>query len=89
VDVSSFEGPSDFARLVERHLEIVGEALRRLRDYDNDTFGSIRMGDGYVALRNVIAHGYEQLNYYSILNTCQTEIPLVLEDARRLLANTE
>jgi uncharacterized protein with HEPN domain len=85
IGADALAGSSDLARLIERYREIVGEALRRLRDADEETFRTIRMGAAYVALRNVIAHGYDVINHEIILNTCRTELPLVLEDVQRLL----
>lgn len=43
---------------VERQLEIVGEALKRLRDLDPHTAASIAELHRIVGLRNILAHGY-------------------------------
>jgi uncharacterized protein with HEPN domain len=44
---------------VERNLEIIGEALMRLRDVDPETAGSISDVHRIIGLRNRLAHGYE------------------------------
>ena len=47
---------------VERQLEIVGEALSRLRRIDPATAATIRDIDRIVGFRNIVVHGYATLD---------------------------
>ena len=47
---------------VERQLEIVGEALNRLRRVDPETAATIRDLDRIVGFRNIVVHGYATLD---------------------------
>ena len=47
---------------VERQLEIVGEALSRLRRIDPTTAATIRDIDRIVGFRNIVVHGYATLD---------------------------
>ncbi len=48
---------------VERELEIIGEALSRLRREFPDDADSIPDMHKIIGLRNVLAHGYDVLDY--------------------------
>jgi uncharacterized protein with HEPN domain len=47
---------------VERQFGIVGEALVRIRERDNDLFLSIPDAAKIVGLRNLIVHGYDSID---------------------------
>jgi uncharacterized protein with HEPN domain len=47
---------------VERQLEIVGEALNRLRHIDPATAATIEDIDRIVGFRNIVVHGYATLD---------------------------
>ena len=44
---------------VERELEIIGEALKRLERADEKLFDQIENGRKIIGMRNVLAHGYD------------------------------
>ena len=46
----------------ERQLEIVGEAMTRLRDQHPDVFERVRDGRAIIALRNRLIHGYDSVD---------------------------
>lgn len=48
---------------IERQLEIAGDALGQLRKLDATIFARIPEGDVVVAFRNVLAHGYAELDH--------------------------
>ncbi|MGE9296064.1 MAG: HepT-like ribonuclease domain-containing protein [Puniceicoccales bacterium] len=47
---------------VERKLEVIGEALNRLKAIDGNAFGRITDGPRIIGMRNVIAHGYDVID---------------------------
>lgn len=46
----------------ERQLEIIGEAMTRLREWHPDVFASIDEGHAIIAFRNRLIHGYDSVN---------------------------
>ena len=50
-------------RGVERSVEIVVEALRRLRDLDPEAIELIPDFRRIIGMRNILAHGYDALDY--------------------------
>ena len=65
----------DCRRLVERYLEIVGEALRQFADAEPEMANGITSLRGFVGLRNIIAHGYERVDYAIIWAIGRDDIP--------------
>lgn len=70
---------------VEREFEIMGEALNRLLRLDEAAFGEIRDAHKIVGLRNVIAHGYDIIDYEIIWDAATKEVGLLQADVERLL----
>jgi len=69
---------------VERQFEITGEALKRIRDYDLDTFESIRGARGAVSFRNILAHGYDSIDEEIVWGIIQDDLPVLIEDLAKL-----
>ena len=70
--------------IVERELEIIGEALARLRrDHPPlaDRIPDIRK---IVGLRNVLAHGYDILEHEILWDTVINKIPLLKRDIQMM-----
>jgi uncharacterized protein with HEPN domain len=70
---------------VEREFEIMGEALNRLLRLDETAFGEIRDAHKIVGLRNVIAHGYDIIDYEIIWDAATKDVGLLRADVERLL----
>jgi uncharacterized protein with HEPN domain len=63
---------------VERQLEIVGEALRRLSRMDPETASRIPDLESVVGFRNVLAHGYDAVSDRVSWDIVQRHIPALL-----------
>ena len=75
---------------VERQLEILGEALNRLRRDDADTAVRVADLDKIVGMRNVLAHVYGDIDYEIVWRAATTGVPALipvldelLDEARR------
>jgi len=62
-------------RAVERELEIVGEALGKLRKADPETAARIPFLNDAVGLRNVLIHGYAEVIDERIYDTAVRDVP--------------
>lgn len=70
--------------IVERELEIIGEALAQLRrDYPNlaDQVHDIHK---IIGLRNVLAHGYDILEHEILWDAVKNKIPTLKHDVEML-----
>ena len=57
-----YEADDMLRSAVERKFEIIGEALNRLRDVDEETLEQITDYRKIIGSRNVLAHGYDAVS---------------------------
>jgi uncharacterized protein with HEPN domain len=70
---------------VERQLEILGEAVRRLEVLDSALAQRISEHRRIIAFRNIIVHGYDGLDDDVVWQIVMDKLPILAEEARRLL----
>lgn len=71
---------------VERQFEILGEALKRIRDR-NEAFldKSIPGWRGAISFRNILAHGYDHLEDEIIWGIIEDDLPILIESIEKFL----
>jgi len=69
---------------VERALEIVGEAARRVSQGTKDAHPKIPWA-GIVGLRNVLAHEYGEIDYRRLHTVLKDDVPDLVAELKRLL----
>jgi uncharacterized protein with HEPN domain len=69
----------------ERQLEIVGEAMTRLRERHPDTFARIPEGHAIIAFRNRLIHGYDSVDSDIVWDVIQGKLPELERIAKLLL----
>lgn len=74
-------------RAVEREFEIIGEATRQLLDEFPDT--PIPDGPRIIALRNLIIHGYADIDAARIWAIAKTQLPGLLKTITNLMEREE
>ena len=91
-EVTKGKGLADYAadrllrQAIERNFEIIGEAIKRLAQYDAETAARIDDYRQIIAFRNVLIHGYDLVDHALVWNTIETQIPTLLRDVEALLA---
>jgi len=70
---------------VERQLEILGEALGKLRQADAETAHSIRALPRAVGLRNVLIHGYATVDDRIVWGVVESNLPELRDEIAALL----
>ena len=76
-DLDSFLEDVQLQDSVLRRLEIIGEAARRLSRETRATLPNIPWRD-YVGLRNIVIHQYDSVDFYTIWETLQHDLPLLI-----------
>jgi len=66
-----------FRRAIEREFEIIGEALKRIRDDESVVFDSIAHAGTVVAFRNRLAHGYDSIDDAVVWGIISGHLPLL------------
>ena len=72
-------------RIVERLLEIIGEAVGRAEAVDPALVATIVDVRAVTGMRNRIAHGYDQLDHTILWRTATVSVPLLRADIEHLL----
>ena len=70
---------------VERSLQIIGEAVGRLRRDDPETADRLSEHERIVGFRNVLVHGYDLVDDGIAWETIRTNLPLLLSEVEDLL----
>ncbi|HEY2081539.1 MAG TPA: HepT-like ribonuclease domain-containing protein [Verrucomicrobiae bacterium] len=83
---SDYEQSRLLRSATEREFEVIGEALARLRKLNPNVAGQITSLDAIIAFRNRIIHGYDSVDDVIVWNTIQTHVPVLLTEAKVLLA---
>ncbi|WP_167140191.1 HepT-like ribonuclease domain-containing protein [Diaminobutyricimonas sp. TR449] len=72
---------------VERQVEIIGEALKNLRNVDPTAAQQIPDLTRIVGLRNILAHGYAVVDDSVLWSAASQRVPELLAVVDRLLAD--
>jgi uncharacterized protein with HEPN domain len=72
---------------VERNFEIIGEAVKRLAQFDPSCAEGIGQYPQIIAFRNILIHGYDLVDHALVWGTVQTQLPALLRDVQTLLAS--
>jgi uncharacterized protein with HEPN domain len=73
--LAEYERDLWFRSGVERHFEVIGEALRRIERRDPALTASIPDYRNIVDFRNLIAHGYDTIDHPSAWHFVTWELP--------------
>ncbi len=71
---------------VERALEIVGEAARKVTQETRYTYPQIPW-TGIIGLRNVLAHEYGVIDYRRLYTVLRNDLPKLVVELERLLGS--
>ena len=66
--------------MAERVLEIIGEALSRLRRDHSAMADQVTDIDKIIGLRNILAHGYDSLDYEILWDVIQNRLEVLKRD---------
>ena len=87
IDVISYAADELRRSAVERQLEIVGEALKNLRNADPETAQLIPDLARIIGLRNILAHGYAVVDDAVVWSAASQRVPELLAAVDLLLAD--
>ena len=83
--LADYESDGMLRAAVERHFEIIGEAMNRILRHDPDTAALVGEHRRIIAFRNVLAHGYDLVNKADVWKIIQTDLPVLRAQVAELL----
>jgi uncharacterized protein with HEPN domain len=87
IDGTSYSADELRRSAVERQLEIIGEALKHLRNGDPETTQHIPDITRIIGLRNILAHGYTVVDDAVVWSAASQRVPELLAAVDQLLAD--
>lgn len=75
---NAFQSDVLLQRAVERDLEIIGEAIRKIIELDPDI--KITSAKNIIGLRNIISHAYDAVEPEMIWGIIQNNIPILANE---------
>lgn len=82
---SEYASDSMLRSAVERQLQIVGEAMAQLTKIDPLTASRISEHKRITAFRNILVHGYANIDDRIVWNVLQLNLPTLRREAEALL----
>jgi uncharacterized protein with HEPN domain len=70
---------------VERQFEVIGEALSQLAKADQETAALISEYRRIIAFRNILIHGYAQIDDRLVWGVLDSKLPTLLREVEKLL----
>jgi uncharacterized protein with HEPN domain len=74
---------------VERQFEIIGEAVSQLSRVDPETITKISDYTSIISFRNILIHGYAQVNDRVVWGLIDTRLLTLLQEVSSLIDETE
>jgi len=74
---------------VERHFEIIGEAMNRLAGDGAETASRIGEYPRIIALRNILIHGYDLIDNAQVWKIIRENLPVLRDQAQALLREAQ
>lgn len=79
---NSFKSDIILQRAIERDLEIIGEAIRKIIEID--PFVTITSAKNIIGLRNIIIHAYDSVEPEMIWGIIQNNIPVLADEIKKI-----
>lgn len=79
---TSFKSDIILQRAIERDLEIIGEAIRKIIEIDPTI--TITSAKNIIGLRNIISHAYDSVEPEMIWGIIQNNIPVLAEEIKKI-----
>ena len=70
---------------IERNFEIIGEAIRRLRDHDPNVASKIGESARIISFRNTLIHGYDLIDDALVWDVMENKLPTLLREVEALM----
>jgi uncharacterized protein with HEPN domain len=83
--LADYQADRQLRSATERQFEIIGEALRKLSSEDAATVTRISEYQRIIAFRNILIHGYAEIDDRIVWDVLQNKLPRLIEELEPLL----
>ena len=85
LDYSNFIENGMIQAAVERKFQIIGEALNRIKQYDDAILLNISEYQSIIAFRNILVHGYDVIDSEIVWDVIKNHLPKLIEEIETLI----
>lgn len=85
MDFSTYENTPVTKRAVERNFEIIGEALNRIKNMDDEIIEKISEHHRIIGFRNILIHGYDIVDEAIIWQAATKHLSILLQEIKEIL----
>lgn len=85
MDFRSYQTSLIAQRAVERDFEIIGEALHRIRQIDEESLEKISEYHRIIEFRNILLHGYDIVDEIIVWNAVANHLPRLIKEVQNIL----
>jgi uncharacterized protein with HEPN domain len=85
MDFKTYKSTPVTRRAVERDFEIIGEALNRIKNIDDEIIEKISEHHRIIGFRNILIHGYDIVDEAIVWQAVSKHLPILLGEVRELL----
>src|SRR5687767_4070167 len=79
-DFEAYQADIMLRSAVERQFEIIGEAMTQLAKLDSATAARISEYRGIIGFRNILVHGYDNVNHRLVWSKIEELLPILLRE---------
>ena len=83
--LADYEGDAMLRSAVERQFEVIGEAMAKLAKTDESLAGRISQYQRIIAFRNVLIHGYADVDDRLVWDVVETSLPNLVQEIDAVL----
>jgi len=85
MDFSAYQKSPVTQRAVERDFEIIGEALNRIKKFDEELIEKISEHHRIIGFRNILIHGYDIIDEMIVWKAVVNHLPILVKEINEIL----
>jgi len=86
MDFTEYQNNPVTKRAVERDFEIIGEALNRIKNIDNELLEKISEHYRIIGFRNILIHGYDIIDEAIVWKAVTNHLPILVGEIKEILS---
>ena len=86
MDFKTYQNKTVTKRAVERDFEIIGEALNRIKNTDDELLGKISEHHRIIGFRNILIHGYDIVDEAIVWQAVTNHLPILIREVKEILS---
>ena len=86
MDFKAYQNNPITKRAIERDFEIIGEALNRIKNTDDELLEKISEHRRIIGFRNILIHGYDIVDETIVWQAVTNHLPILIEEIKEILS---